>query len=297
MIAFGSSITSPEVYERFAEPGIRLAAEPDSAVLAYAAAGTIFRTYNLIVERCAALNDLEALVLLHQDAEIVDPNFCSKLRTALREPEVAVVGCVGATGVRSIAWWEGSVTWGAFIDRYEESRGGRPPALNWNRDALPPTARTGEVDVVHGFMLALSPWTVRNVRFDESLGPLVHGHDLDLCLQVRAAGRRVVAADLDVRHHHPVILVTDQETWMEEHMAVADRLDTHDHDWKERARRAEAEAGLARLQGVSMLLQSYARAEEHQLELARVGDTASWRITEPLRRLNARRRALRQRQP
>jgi Glycosyltransferase like family len=297
MIAFGSSITSPEVYERFAGPGIRLAAEPDSALFADAAAGTIFRIYNLILEQAAALDDLEALVLLHQDAEIVDPGFCAKLRNALRDPDVGVVGCVGAIGVRSIAWWEGSVTWAAFVDRYEEARGGSAPALNWNGDEMPPTTRAGEVDVVDGFMLALSPWTVRNIRFDESLGPLVHGHDLDLCLQVRAAGRKVVAADLDVRHHQPVILVTDPETWMEAHMAVAEKWDPGDADWRRRARRAEAEAGAARLQGTSKLLQAYARAEEHERELARVTETTSWRITEPLRRLNARRRALRRRQP
>ena len=36
-----------------------------------------------------------------------------------------------------------------------------------------------------GFVIALSPWVVRNIRFDESLGQL-HGYDLDFCLQVRA---------------------------------------------------------------------------------------------------------------
>ena len=35
MIAFGFSITEPEVYERCAEPGIRLGAEPDSEILAH----------------------------------------------------------------------------------------------------------------------------------------------------------------------------------------------------------------------------------------------------------------------
>ena len=54
-------------------------------------------------------------------------------------------------------------------------------------EELPPYARTGEVDTVDGFVLALSPWAVRNVRFDESLGQL-HGYDFDFCLQVRAAG-------------------------------------------------------------------------------------------------------------
>jgi Glycosyltransferase like family len=292
MIAFGSSITSPEAYERFAGPGVRLAAEPNSAVLAHAAAGTLFRSYNLILEKAAELLDLEALVLVHQDAEIVDRDLCRKLREVLRDPMVGVVGCVGAAGVRSIAWWEGSVTWGSFVDRYREAEGAGPPALTFNGEDLPSSARRGEVDVVDGFLMALSPWVVRNVRFDESLGPLVHGHDLDLCLQVRAAGRKVIAADLEVVHHHPIVLVTDPESWMEAHMAVAEKWHPEEDDWKSRARRAEAEAGAARLQGASKLLQAYASAEQHQRELAEVTDTLSWRITEPLRRLNAQRRAL-----
>jgi hypothetical protein len=295
MIAFGCSIMSPDVYERFAGAGVRRVAEADSALFPYSAAGSIFRTYNLILERAAALDDLEALVLLHQDAEIVDPDFCAKLRAVLRDPEVGVIGCVGAIGARSIGWWEAAVTWGAFVERYAEASGARAPALNWNDGLLPPSARSGEVDVVDGFLLALSPWTVRNMRFDESLGTLVHGHDVDLCLQVRAAGRKVMVADLDVRHHHSLILVADPETWMESHTALAEKWDPGDEDWKRRARRAEAEAGVARLQGASKLLQAYARAEEHGRELARVTETTSWRITEPLRRLNARRRALRRR--
>ena len=106
MIAFGCAITSDKVYQRFAEPGIRLAEEPDSEILVYGAAGSIFRNYNLLLDRAAKLDGLEALVLLHQDAEIVDPDFCEKVREALRDPEVALVGCAGAIGVRNIAWWQ-----------------------------------------------------------------------------------------------------------------------------------------------------------------------------------------------
>jgi hypothetical protein len=77
MIVFASSITDPDVYERHAAPGIRTAAEPDSEILPTAAAGSIFRSYNLIMDMVADREDLEALVLLHQDTEIVDPEFCA----------------------------------------------------------------------------------------------------------------------------------------------------------------------------------------------------------------------------
>ena len=292
MIAFGSPIVDPEIYDRFAGPGIRFAAEPDSQVFAYRAAGSIFRSYNLLLEKAAAFDDLEALVLVHQDTEIVDPEFCAKIRRALDDPEVGVVGCIGALGVRSIAWWEGSVTWASFIHRYAERGGGDLPGFAWSAGDTPPYARTGEVDTVDGFLMVLSPWTVRNLRFDESLGKL-HGYDVDFCLQVREAGKKVVTADLRAVHHHSLDLVGDPDGWVEAHVRVAEKWDGRmpgvgrgGGDWKERARRAEAESELARATVRTQELQHDARERE-------VTQSISWRLTAPLRGLNAWRRAAR----
>jgi hypothetical protein len=298
MIVFACSITSPEVYDKAAGPGIRRAAEPGSEVLANAAAGSLFRSYNLILETVAERDDLEALVLLHQDAEIADADFCPKLRQALSDPDVAVVGCVGAIDVRSIAWWEGSITWASFVHRYGELGGGELPAFSWNGDRMPAYARTGEVDTIDGFVMGLSPWAVRNIRFDESLGRL-HGYDFDYCLQVRAAGRKVVTADFKVVHHHSLELIADPEMWVEAHMRVAEKWDGRmpkvgvaTGSWKERARRAEAEAAAARAQVESKRLQSEARANQLRRELDEITHSTSWRLTRPLRELNAARRRM-----
>jgi hypothetical protein len=294
MIAFGCSITDPDLYRRCAEPGIRRAAEPDSEVLAYSAAGSLFRSYNLLLEAAAGRTDLEALVLVHQDAEIADPRFCAKLRAALADPDVGVVGCVGAVGVRSIAWWEGSVTWASFTHRYRELGGGELPAFAFEGSHLPPYARTGEVDTVDGFVLALAPWTVRNVRFDESLGQL-HGYDFDFCLQVRAAGRKVVTADFKVIHHHSLELVGDPDGWIEAHQRVAEKWDGRmpgvgaaGGSWRQRARRAEAEAAYLQAKLRSEQLKAHARSRELERQLAEVTSSTSWRVTKPLRELTQR---------
>jgi hypothetical protein len=299
MIVFASSITDPDMYERAAGRGIAVAAEPDSEVMPQAAAGSLFRSYNLIMDTVAQRDDLEALVLLHQDAEITDPGFSAKLRAALADPEVGVVGCVGAVGVRSIAWWEGSVTWASFVHRYGELGGGELPAFSWNGKEMPAYARTGEVDTVDGFVLGLSPWVVRNVRFDESLGQL-HGYDFDFCLQVREAGRKVVTADFKVVHHHSLDLISDVETWIQAHMRIAEKWDgrmpgvgADAGSWKERARRAEAESAASRALSVSTQLKADARVLQHERDLAEIHESVSWRLTEPLRRLNALRRRLR----
>lgn len=296
MIAFGSSITKPDVYDECAARGIAVAKEPDSEVLAFSATGSIFRSYNLIIEKAAELDDLEALVLVHQDAEIADPDFCTKLREALKHPDVGVIGCVGAIGVRSIAWWEGSVTWASFTHRYGELGGGDVDSFSWNKDAMPAYARTGEVDTLDGFVLCLTPWAIQNVRFDESLGQL-HGYDFDFCLQVREQGKKVVTADLRVIHHHSLELVSDPETWIEAHMRVAekweDRMPEVGYavgDWKQRARRAEADAAVNRLRVASLELQHEARLRQIERDLEEMQTSIGWRMTEPLRRINALRR-------
>jgi hypothetical protein len=293
MIAFGSSMTSPEAYERFAKPGIMRVAEPDSEVYPYQAAGSIFRSYNLMLDQAGAHEDLEALVLVHQDAEIVDPEFCSKVREALRDPEVGLVGCVGAVDAGSIAWWEGSVSGGSAVYRYGDVGGGDMPAVAWGGNGASRDVRTGEVETLDGFAMVLSPWAVRNLRFDESLGQL-YGHDFDFCRQVRAAGRKVITADIEVAHHHSLDLVTDNEPWVAAHIRIAEKWDTEpEDDWKTRARRAEAEAAAARLLVVSKELQRDALSEEYADRLNAVTRSFSWRITAPLRRLNALRTARR----
>jgi hypothetical protein len=64
-------------------------------------------------------------------------------------------------------------------------------------------------------------------------------------------------------------------------------------DWEQRARRAEAEAALARTQAVAAMLHADAKNKQLKGEIDEMAESISWRITEPLRRLNARRRALR----
>jgi hypothetical protein len=306
MIAVGCAITDVEIYQRFAEPGLRLLTEsdPETEIIAQSAAGlngsgSIFRNYNLLLEQAAKLEGLESLVLIHQDAEIVDPEFTPKLRQALADPDVGIVGCAGAIGVRNIAWWDGSVTFASFSHRYEEYGGGEIQGSTWDVQEAPPQARTGEVDVIDGFMMGLSPWVVQNIRFDESLGQL-HGYDFDICQQVRAAGKKVVTEHLRVIHHHSLELIGDVEGWIAAHMRVAEKWDgklspaaTIPGDWKERARWAEARCDAAMMQANAAELARDAAVLDMRRHLEAVERSASWRLTKPLRWLKAlfRRRA------
>ena len=297
MIVFGSAVTKPEVYGDCAERGIRLAAEPDSVVLPLPSIGSIFESYNALLDRAAELDGLDALVLVHQDAEIVDEDFCQTVRDVLRDPEIGLIGCVGAIGVRSIAWWEGSVSLASFIHRYDDHGGGDLPAFSWAWGDAPPYARTGEVDTVDGFLMVLSPWVVRNVRFDEGLGAL-HGYDFDYCLQVRAAGKKVVTADFRAIHNHSLQPFSDPETWISAHVQVAEKwagrmpqVGVNPGTWEARARRAEAERDAALLVDHANFLKLEAQMREIEGILDEATHSLSWRITAPLRWLSQARGA------
>jgi hypothetical protein len=285
MIIFGSAITDLGTFERFAEPGIRLAAEPDSEVIAYESTGSLFRNYNLLLDKAKALGEFEALVIVHQDAEIIDPDFCAKVRRGLSDPDVAIVGCAGAVGVRSIAWWEGAVTWASFTHRYSELGGGEFAAMSWKKDEIPSYAHTGEVDTIDGFVMALSPWAVHALRFDETLGKF-HGYDFDFCMQARAGGKKVVTEDFRVVHNHSLDLISDVDTWVEAHIRLAEKWDGRlstvgpdGGDWRQRALRAEAEAAAAKGQAVSAQLQYEALGRE----IERLKRSHSWRLSAPVR--------------
>ena len=267
MIAFGVAITEPQTYERFAALGIHRAAEHDSIVLSQESVGSLFRNYNLLLDRAALHEDLEALALVHQDVEIVDVDFPERVRAALKDPDVAIIGCVGAVGVRKPAWWKGTVSWAAFSHHYEEFGGGEFDSLSWRPEGTPSHLAPGEVDAIDGLAMVLSPWAVRKLRFDESLGEF-HGYDFDICMQARAADKKVVTADFRVIHHHSLELISDPEAWIAAYMRLAqkwaDQLPDVDGDPKQRALRAEAEAACAEAMGRTHWLR--ARALRRQLD-------------------------------
>jgi hypothetical protein len=297
MIAFASSVTQPEVYRRCAQRGIERAAESDSLVREMPAIGSIFASYNALLDEFSGREDLEALVLVHQDAEIIEPDFCQIARQALADPEVGLVGCVGAVGVRSIAWWEAAVTLASFVNRYRDHGGGDLASFSWDWNEAPAYARVGEVETLDGFVLVLSPWVVRNLRFDETLGDF-HGYDLDFCLQVRASGRKVRTADFRAIHYRDLEMVPDPDKWVQAHVNVATKwsgqmgIGSGTGSWRERALRAEAETDAALLLAYMSRLELIGRLRELERGLEETTTSLSWRLTAPLRWLHRPRSSL-----
>ncbi len=186
MIAYAACIGDAEKYERICLPGLGRVAGPDDLLIEAEDPASIFAAYNEVLDAVRDRDDLEFLVLLHEDTEIVDTDFPALVRAALADDDVAVVGAIGARAIPGLAWWEGEC-----FGRVVESRG-----------LIDHGGGTHDVDTVDGLLMALSPWAVRNLRFDEEGFAGFDAYDADLCAQARAAGRRVVVTDLPVVHRH-----------------------------------------------------------------------------------------------
>jgi hypothetical protein len=252
MIAFGSAVTSQEKYERVALPGCRIAAEPNSVVVAMPNQGsTLSQGYNRILDQLADRDDLEAVVLLHQDLEIRNPDFAAVVRKCLADPEVAIIGAAGAPRVHGLDWWEPGPVIGDFEWAYEGNGGGTVVKDNWTN--FIEVTGVHPVAAVDGMIIVLSAWAVRNLRFDEQIDPSAHGYDIDICFQAAEAGKSIVVAGLGVTHHHELEVMMTYEDWIEAHIRIAEKWEGRlaaagrNGDWKQRARRAEAEAGAVKI--------------------------------------------------
>ena len=96
-------------------------------------------------------------------------------------------------------------------------------------------------------------------------------------------------------YHRPLELVDDKDLFIESHIQTAEKWEGRmpgfgrdADDWRRRARRAEAEREAARTIAYSTASEADARAQPLERELEALEATASWRLTRPLREINAR---------
>ena len=202
MIAFGICVGSDDALHRWARPGIARAVGPGAIVFERRGATSIFEAYNSILDEASLAQELEGLVLLHDDPEIRDERLVPKLRAFFADPSVGLVGAIGARGVSSLAWWEGDRQGWVSHDGPDG-----PVIQDFGTD-------TAEVDSVDGLFMALPRWTVLNLRFDARTYPGFHGYDADYCFEVRASGRRVVVGHFDVHHHNASRTFVDRYTFL-----------------------------------------------------------------------------------
>ncbi len=108
-LAFGCAITNVDVYRLAAERGIAHYRQQGHYVFAMQASGTVARTYNTILREARRVRDVDALVLVHQDLELLEFPLIDLVGEVFADPGVAVVGGVGTSNDETVAWWEGDL--------------------------------------------------------------------------------------------------------------------------------------------------------------------------------------------
>ena len=212
MIAFGSSITDTEAYRalrRARDRGRRR--RPARAVYAFAAVGRYRAHLQPDAGRARPRGRPRGAGAGPPAAEIVDPASASRSGgvwpperrpwPGARAPPACAHRLVGRDGQL----------------RLHRSPLRRPSAAVSSRHSRGPSPirPPAEVDVVDGFLLVLSPWAVRNVRFDEiaRARPRVR-----LRLLHAGARRRAQGGDCRpalTRHHARWSSSSDPELWVE----------------------------------------------------------------------------------
>ena len=152
-------------------------------VIALSAQPSIAKGYNTILDAYRG-EDVEAVILVHDDLEITDP-LAEKKFLAAMDDDVALVGVAG--GGPSLRWWDHSPIGHQMTDS---------GLIDFGQ-------RTGDVEMLEGSILVFSPWAIENLRIDERYTDFRSGWD-DVCLAARAAGKRCVVADVDTHHHSTV---------------------------------------------------------------------------------------------
>jgi hypothetical protein len=191
MFVFGVCAGPDDDFERFAGPGIERCAERGSMTILVRGAHSLASGYNEIAGRVRDRDDLEGLILIHDDVELLAIDVCAKLRNLFADPTVGVVGTLGGRNVRSLRYWEGETFGhhrGVVDDEFSDFASATPTG-------------THDVDMVDGAFLALSPSVVRGIEFDERHFRGFHGYGGDYCSQVLAAHKRVVVTDVAFLHH------------------------------------------------------------------------------------------------
>ena len=239
MFVFGCAVTDDEIYRDCAEPGIRLAAEPDSRSSPSAAPGRSSATTTCSSTRPGprrprgagpgppGRGDRRPRLLREGARGAAGPRGRDRrLRRRDRRPQHRLVGGLGRPGLASPT-------------SYDEVGGGEVPALTWHPDDVPvlrAARRRGRL--ARRIRAGLLPvGDARTCASTSRSASCTATTSTSACRRARPA-RRWSRGDIRVIHHHSLELISDPESWIEAHMRLAEKWDGP------RARRRRRHRGL-----------------------------------------------------
>lgn len=187
MIAFACVTTDERAFRAGAAQTIERVSENSSLLLRRHRRDSLDEALNEMLVEAAGQGDLEAVALLRQDVHVGATDRLARVRALLAaSPDVAVIGTTS----------------------------------EWAAD---PSRASREVELVDGTLFVLSAWAARELRFDPDAGGSLDACAMDVCLQARAAGRRVIATDLRATLVEPLEQPADRSAGLRAAVAVRRR--------------------------------------------------------------------------
>lgn len=184
VFVIGVCVGPSDRFERICRPSLREWA-PDALLVPLRNQPSIFAAYNAVLDVASEVADLDGVLLIHDDVQFVG-DVLGALRRTLAQRDVGLVGTVGGTGrCFGMSWFSREIWRGDLPEERLATHGGE---------------KCGDVDVIDGFLMALSAEVAHQLRYDLSDCKGFHRYDAELSSMVSSLGRRIVVHPLPALH-------------------------------------------------------------------------------------------------
>lgn len=165
--------------------------------------------YNRAID-FAIENDVEYLVLCHDDVMIESHNWLEKISSLMQVYDVIGVAGTSKANIKKPALWhimgkdnELSTNHGAVSHPYNDS---------WMTTSFGPYP--ARVILLDGVFLAIKRDVFKRVRFDEENPTKFHFYDLNFSLQCNKEGFKLGVGDILIRHVSPGLKTLEDKEWI-----------------------------------------------------------------------------------
>ena len=156
---------------------------------------TIFTAYNEGV--CRAKGDI--LCFMHEDIVFRSQDWGRVVAKAFEDKTIGCVGVIGSWFLpnKPASWWLCHADVGTVIQGYSDKKGKYGSFV----DGVKPTKAITDVVVVDGCWYCIPKAMFDEIRYDDETYNSFHCYDIDICMQVLQANKRVVVSDGIVIEH------------------------------------------------------------------------------------------------
>lgn len=156
---------------------------------------TIFSAYNEGVRRAKG----DILCFMHDDITFHTQDWGKVVSNTLTDKSIGCVGVIGSWFMpnKVSSWWLCHAEVGTLIQGYRDNKGNYKTFVDGKVPAKPIT----DVVVVDGCWFCIPKAMFKDIRFDDLTYNSFHCYDIDICMQVLNAGKRVVVqSDIEIEH-------------------------------------------------------------------------------------------------